>query len=267
MMRFSQVRARYRTAPFDRGVLWGIGLCVVLVLGGVLGSGRGLNFIDIPSFLLVLGGTLGAGLVHFSGPDLRAAGNALRDILIAKSFSPLERIRFFVALSGSVRRDGFLTLEREARRSADPFLRKALEISVDGPGGEEVRRTLEIESRCAADRSLRSIQVFETLGSYAPAMGLIGTIIGLIQMLGDLTDPSKVGPAMALALLTTFYGALLANLLFLPVAGRLRNRAEEATVLRAVTIEGIVGIANRENTIVVEQRLQSFLPREGGASA
>jgi len=247
--------------------LWGIGLCVVLVLGGVLGSGRGLNFLDIPSFLVVLGGTLGAGLVHFSGPDLSAAGHALRDVLLIKSFSPLERIRFFVSLSGTVRRDGFLTLEREARRSTDPFLRKALEISVDGQGGDEVRRTLEIESRCAADRALRSIQVFETLGTYAPAMGLIGTIIGLIQMLSDLTDPSKVGPAMALALLTTFYGALLANLFFLPIAGRLRNRAEEATVLRAVTIEGIVGIANRDNTIVVEQRLQSFLPREGAVSA
>jgi chemotaxis protein MotA len=94
-------------------------------------------------------------------------------------------------------------------------------------------------------------------------MGLIGTIIGLIQMLGELGDPTKVGPAMALALLTTFYGALMANMVFLPVAGKLRNRTEEESVLRAVTIEGIVSIANRDNTIVVEQRLQSFLPNRG----
>lgn len=264
MATFNALRWNRTGQPLDRGAVWGIGISIVLVVGGVVASGRGLDFIDVPSFLIVLGGTLGAGLIHFSWPDLTSAGSALREIVRAKSYSPIERIRFFVSLSGVVRRDGFLTLEREAHRSADPFLRKALEISVDGHNPDDIRRTLEIESRCAADRSLRSIQVFETLGGYAPAMGLIGTIIGLIQMLGDLTDPAKVGPAMALALLTTFYGALLANLLFLPVAGRLRNRAEEATVLRAVTIEGIVSIANRENTIVVEQRLHSFLPKEGG---
>lgn len=249
--------------PLDRSALWGVGLCVVLILAGVLGSGRGLNFIDIPSFLLVLGGTLGAGLVHFSWPDLRTAGRALREILIEKTYSPVGRIRFFVELSGAVRRDGFLTLEREARTCGDPFLRKALEISVDGHSSDDIRRTLEIESRCAADRAYRSIQVFETLGNYAPAMGLIGTIIGLIQMLGDLGDPAKVGPAMALALLTTFYGALIANVFLLPVAGKLRNRSEEESVLRSVTIEGIVSIANRDNTIVLEQRLQSFLPQRG----
>lgn len=246
--------------PLDRGALWGIGLCVVLISVGVLGSGRGLNFIDLPSFLLVLGGTLGAGMVHFSWPDIRTAGRACRDVLFEKTYAPLQRIEFFVALSGAVRRDGFLTLEHEARRCGEPFLRKALEISVDGHSSDDIRRTLEIESRCAADRVWRSIQVFETLGNYAPAMGLIGTIIGLIQMLGDLADPAKVGPAMALALLTTFYGALMANIVFLPVAGKMRNRSEEESIVRAITIEGIVSIANRDNTIVLEQRLQSFLP-------
>ncbi len=249
--------------PLDRSALWGIGLCVVLISAGVLSSGRGLSFIDIPSFLLVLGGTLGAGLVHFSWPDLRTAGRALREILIEKTYSPVGRIQFFVGLSGAVRRDGFLTLEREAHSCRDPFLRKALEISVDGQSSDDIRRTLEIESRCAADRAWRSIQVFETLGNYAPAMGLIGTIIGLIQMLGDLGDPAKVGPAMALALLTTFYGALIANMFLLPVAGKLRNRTEEESILRSVTIEGIVSIANRDNTIVIEQRLQSFIPQRG----
>lgn len=263
MFNFRTLGTVSREQPLDRSALWGVGLCVLLLALGVLGSGQGANFIDIPSFLLVLGGTLGAGLVHFSLPDLRAAGRALREILIEKTYSPLGRIEFFVTLSGVVRRDGFLTLEREARGCRDPFLRRALEMSVDGQSTEDIRRTLEIESRRAADLAWRSIQVFETLGNYAPAMGLIGTIIGLIQMLGELGDPTKVGPSMALALLTTFYGALMANMLFLPVAGKLRNRAEEEAVLRSVTIEGIVSIANRDNTIVVEQRLQSFLPKRG----
>ncbi|MFM1848447.1 MAG: Chemotaxis protein PomA, partial [Pseudomonadota bacterium] len=140
MFNFRTADSIAREQPLDRSALWGVGLCLVLVGIGVLGSGQGGNFIDIPSFLLVLGGTIGAGLVHFPLPDLRAAGRAFREILIEKTYSPLGRIQFFVNLSGAVRRDGFLTLEREARGCRDPFLRKALEISVDGHSSDDIRR-------------------------------------------------------------------------------------------------------------------------------
>jgi chemotaxis protein MotA len=167
----------------------------------------------------------------------------------------------------SLKRNGPLVLEREARSVSDPFLRKALELTVDGQAEEDIRRILETEIQSANEQSYRAVQVFQTMGNYAPAMGLIGTLIGLIQMLGSLENPAAVGPAMSVALLTTFYGAILANLFFLPVAGKIRNRSEEEAVVKAITVEGAVSLRREENTIVLEQRLRSFIPLRGREEA
>ena len=245
----------------DRGVAGGLLLCVVLLGAGIICGGTVGNFISPASFLVVIGGTVGAALVNYSLYDLRHAWSAFREILFTRDYHPIERIRYLVRLASLVRRDGLLVLEREARNSRDDsFLRTALQLTVDAQEGPEIRRILETELRASIEKSSRAVQVFEAMGNYSPAMGLIGTLIGLINMLGALENPATVGPAMALALTTTLYGAVLANMIFLPVAGKLKNRCEEDAVVKAITIEGVLSLGKQENAIVVEQRLQSFLP-------
>ena len=244
----------------DRGIVAGMVISTVLITIGILASGRSLTFLDPSSILIVCGGTIGATFVHFSSADLRWAWTELREVLFTKNTAPTERIALLVQFAQDLKRNGPLMLEREAQSTTDRFLRKALELTVDGQSEDDIRRILETEIRSLNERSWRAVQVFQTMGSYAPAMGLIGTLIGLIQMLGTLDNPSTVGPAMAVALITTFYGAVLANLFFLPVAGKIKNRSEEESVLKSITVEGAVSLRREENSIVLEQRLQSFLP-------
>lgn len=252
-------------AIVDRGLLAGVALSAGLILLAILFGGAGSNFFSITSLLIVLGGTFGAGLIHFSPYDIRHAWGAFKTILYHQDHHPMERISFLVALSKAVRRDGLLVLEQTATQVSDPFLRTALELTVDTQEAPDIRRILETEMRTSQDRAWRAIQVFETLGTYAPAMGLIGTLVGLIQMLGRLEDPATVGPAMAVALITTLYGAILANLVFLPIAGKLRNRADEESMVKAITLEGALSLSKQENPMVVEQRLQSFIPLAAAA--
>ncbi|RMG42262.1 MAG: motility protein A [Candidatus Dadabacteria bacterium] len=244
----------------DRNVLGGAALAFGLIAFGVLIGGQWLNFLNPASMLIVLGGTLGATMIHFSSYDLRSAWNAFKNVMRSEEPQSIERIDSLVRMAHLVRQNGLLVLEREARTTGDPFLRMALELTVDGQKPEEVRRILETEMATARDRGERAVQVFETMGQYAPAMGLIGTLIGLIQMLGALDNPQTVGPAMAVALVTTLYGALLANLFFLPVAGKLRNRLQAEALVKAISVEGAISLGQQENPIVLEQRLQSFMP-------
>lgn len=244
----------------DRGIIAGLAISTILIGVGILASGHGLTFLDPGGILIVFGGTIGASLVHFSPGDLRYAVMELREALFTKNSHPDERINALVGYAQSLKRNGPLALEHEAASVRDPFLKKALELTVDGQPEEDIRRMMETEIRSFNERSWRAVQVFQTMGNYAPAMGLIGTLIGLIQMLGSLDNPSSVGPAMSVALVATFYGAMLANLFFLPVAGKIKNRSEEEAVVKAITVEGAVSLRREENTIVLEQRLRSFLP-------
>lgn len=250
---------------YDRAILSGISLALLLIVAGIaFGGGAFASYIDLSSMLLVGGGTVAAALVNFSTAELRAARQAFNEVLLARENGMHERMRYLVDLSQAVKRQGVLVLEREVSGTSDPFLKLALEMTVDGQQPEEVRRILETEMHVSNDRAQRAVQVFETMGSYAPAMGLIGTVIGLVQLLGALDDPSKIGPAMSLALITTLYGAIAANLFLLPIAGRMRNRAHEQSVVKAMTIEGAISLSRQENSIVLEQRLQSFLAAAEG---
>lgn len=251
--------------PFDRGILIGTILAIALVGGAILFSGEALHFVSITSFAIVFGGTFAATLIHFSIYDIQHAWEALKRVIYQKDYHPVERIQYLVSLANAVRRDGLLILEGEASRAEDRFLRMACELTVDAGEHGDTETILENEMRTSYDRSSRAVQVFETMGTYAPALGLIGTLVGLIQMLGTLDDPQTVGPAMAVALVTTLYGALLSNLVFLPLAGKLRNRSEEELIVKSITIEAISAIGRGENPLVVEQRLQSFLPLQHAA--
>jgi len=244
----------------DRSVLWGFGVSGLLVGGAILLSGHLTRYFDIPGLLLVLGGTFGATLANYSMRELGYAWKAFLKVAQHQPSDPIERIDRLVRLSQTVRAQGVMVLEREAEYTKDPFIRRSFELVVDATPVEDIRRILETELRSSHERSTRAVQVFETLGTFAPALGLIGTLVGLVQMLGALNDPSTVGPAMGLALLTTLYGAVLANLFFLPVAGKLKLHNGEEWLLKSLSIEGALSLARLENPLVMEQRLQSFLP-------
>lgn len=248
---------------YDEGLVVGLGISGLLLVAAIVLSGNSLQFFDVVSFLIVIGGTLGATLVNFSSTDLQIALEAVRSGLREREVTAADRTRQLVALSHATRKDGLLSIEDQIKTIPDPFVRLALELAIDNQDTADIRRILETEIQNSEDHLGRAIRVFSAMGAYAPAMGLIGTLIGLIQMLSKLGDPSAVGPAMAVALITTLYGAVLANMVFLPIAGKLRVRADEASLVKRITVEGVLSLQRRENPMALEQRLQSFRTQVG----
>jgi chemotaxis protein MotA len=190
---------------------------------------------------------------------------AARSVLFLSHEQPAHRITYLLELSRRVKERGVLILEQESSRTADPFLRLGLDLTVDGQNPEEIARILQREMRTSNDQAWRSVQVWETMGNFAPAMGLIGTLIGLIHMLGSLQDASTVGPAMSLALVATLYGSVAANLFFFPMAGKLRVVGQEREFSKEITLEGLLSVARSESPLMLEQRLQSFVLMTGNS--
>lgn len=256
----------YQERHFDQGIIIGASICLGLIAIGLVLSGNGVEALNPISLLIVLGGTFGATLVHYAWYDIRFAWICFKQILLQKNYHPRERIAYLVDLAQTVRAQGLLTLEQEARDVTDSFLGMALDLTVDGQQEADIKRILETEMRASQDRASRGAQVFHTMGTYAPALGLIGTIIGMMEMLTGLNDPTTVGPAMAVALTTTLYGAVFSNLIFLPIAGKLKNQSEEEILVKAITVEGILAIGRQENPTLIEQKLQGYLPLIPGAN-
>jgi chemotaxis protein MotA len=247
------------TSPTDHTAVIGVALCTILVGLGAASSGSLLRYIDIPSFCLVLGGTLGATCIQHSALDLRRTLHAVKIALTDVPESPFNRTALLVRLSQAVRDNGLLALEQAAQRCDDQFLATGLRLAADGDELQDLRPILENEMNITADIAYRASGVLQTMGGYAPAMGLIGTLLGLIQMLGSLANPETVGPAMSLALVATLYGAIASNTIFLPLSGKLRSHSEEQTLVKRITIEGVVGLARQESPTVLSQRLQSYV--------
>ncbi len=249
-------------AKVDYATLIGVSCAFGLVFLAITLSGGLWSFFDLPSFLIVAGGTLGATLITFPLEDFRRTLSILRPALFPDHSSAQHRLAKIIELAKVSRTEGELSLENYSYYESDPFLRKCIELVVDRVGVEETRKVLDIEVASLEDRHRRGAQIFQTMGAIAPAMGLIGTLIGLVRMLENLEDPKAMGPAMAVAILTTFYGAILAYLVFLPLAGKLRARSEEEQLIKQMTIEGILCIAEGMNPRLIESRLQSFLRPE-----
>ncbi|MCC6932431.1 MAG: MotA/TolQ/ExbB proton channel family protein [Deltaproteobacteria bacterium] len=237
------------------GMLSAFSLVIIAIfLGGNLTS-----FFDFDSMLIVVGGTVGAAFINFSVSDFSNLLNSLKSILFPETQHPQQRIERILSLAERCRREGHLALQNEAVYENDPFLRKALELVADDIKAEQVERILEIELSFHNDQYRKSSQLLQAMGSTAPAMGLIGTLIGLVQMLNQLNNYAAIGPSLALALLTTFYGAMLANLVFLPLAGKMLRQSEEEHLIYEITMEGVLDILNRTHPRLVEQRLSGFI--------
>jgi len=232
-------------------------VCSAIMLGGDIGL-----FLDVPSLMIVLGGTMGATLINYPLPDMLKVFKVVKNAFFHRGVTVQGTIADFVTLAGIARREGILALEPSMAEMKDEFLRKGLQLSVDGLEPSSIRDILGTEIVSIQERHKLGSEIFTTLGTFAPALGMIGTLIGLVQMLKTMDDPSSIGPAMAVALLTTFYGAILANLFCLPVAGKLKTRSNQEVMMKELMTEGIISIAKGDNPRIIEQKLNAYLPLE-----
>jgi chemotaxis protein MotA len=238
--------------------LVGFGLAFGMIALGIAMGGSFLAFIDLPSLLIVLGGTFGGMLFTYSMSEFLAALAPLRQTLGGFVSRRVDRLSRLVEIAKKVKADGLVSIEYIAYQENDPFLKRALELLVDNQGDEEFRKTLEIEFKNAGDDYRKASEISGTLGAISPAMGLIGTIIGLVHMLHQLNSPEQIGPGMATALMTTLYGAILSYLVFNPLADKLEIKGVEEQKLREMTYEALLLIHEDLHPRLIEQRLASF---------
>jgi len=251
----------------DIATLVGIVLSFALVFSAIMMGGSLSIFINIPSVMIVVGGTLGATMINYPLPDILKVTKVVKNAFFMKKMTANELIATFVDLAGIARREGILALESKLNEMDDEFMKKGMQLSVDGLEPAAIKEILETEIDAIQDRHKLGAEIFTTMGTFAPALGMIGTLIGLVQMLQTMSDPSTIGPAMAVALLTTFYGAVMANLMFLPIAGKLKNRSSEEVMMKDLMTEGVISIAKGENPRVIEQKLNAYLPPQMRQSA
>ncbi len=251
----------------DIATLIGICTAFALVVGAILMGSSLTLFINIPGMMIVLGGTLGATMINYPLPDILKVTKVVKNAFFHRKQTVKEVIGEFVTLAGTARREGILALESSIGEMKDEFMRKGLQLSIDGLEPNSIWEILSTEIDSIRDRHKLGAEIFTTLGTFAPALGMIGTLIGLVQMLQTMDDPSTIGPAMAVALLTTFYGALMANVVFLPIAGKLRNRSSEEVMAKELMAEGIMSIAKGDNPRLLEQKLNAFLAPQSRESS
>ena len=244
----------------DLATVLGMVISFGLIMAALLVGGDPMIFIDVPSMLIVFGGTIGATLTHYPLATVLSVGKIIRKTLVSQTQAPQAIIDQFMDLANRARREGILALESIVSGLDDPYLKKGLQLTVDGLEPEAIQNIMETEIGNTETRHETGMELAGALAAYAPALGMIGTVIGLVQMLKTMDDPSSIGPAMAVALITTFYGAVLANLVFLPIVGKLKHRSKEEILIMEMQMEGVLGISRGENPRIIMEKLNSFQP-------
>jgi chemotaxis protein MotA len=238
-----------------------IGVCagLGLVFSAILIGGAWEIFIDPPAILIVVGGMLSATCIHFSIKHVLGILAVLKKTLIVKLPKDNDLTQMMVNFAAINRRDGPLALEQHIQKVRDSFLVKGVRMLVDGQKEEAIENQMALEIQYLQERHADGKKMFEFMGSAAPAFGMVGTLIGLVQMLQELEDPSKIGAGMATSLVCTFYGAFLANVILLPIAGKLGIHSKKETLVREMTVQGLLAIARGEGPTGVRERMQAFV--------
>jgi chemotaxis protein MotA len=237
------------------GIVMAFGLIVWAInLGGSLGQ-----FVDMPSLAIVVGGTLAAILAHTPLPKVLKMIGVIKKTVLFSAPQPNAVIGKMVGYAERARREGILALEDDSENEPDEFLRKGLRLAVDGTDPQLLEKILLTDVAQIEARHQEGKKILEAGGAFAPAFGMIGTLVGLVNMLASMDDPSGIGSGMATALITTFYGAVLANAFFLPLAGKLATRSEEEMLVKQMIIDGIMAIQSGDSPRIVEEKLRSFL--------
>jgi len=252
----------------DLATLIGVLAAWALIIATIaMGSGA-LVFINIPSLIIVLGGTIAVVMMRFTLSQTIGSFKIAMKAFLHKAEAPEDLITVVVELAGIARKEGLLALE--GQEINNPVLAKGISMLVDGHEPAIVRKALTTEMSETVSRHRIGQFLFKSMGDAGPAMGMIGTLVGLVQMLSNMSDPKSIGPAMAVALLTTLYGAMLANMFALPVSDKLALRSAEEQMNKVIIIESVLGIQDGQNPKVLEELLRNFLPkskRESGAAA
>jgi chemotaxis protein MotA len=256
---------RENMRKFD--VLTPVGLVIglAMLIFGIMSNGGTsgfFSFIDPSSMLIVLGGLIAGLLVSFPLKDIKHMATVIKQVFSSEEQSIGRLIGIFVRLSDRARREGLLSLEAEVEKVDDAFIRKGIYLAVDGIEPDVITDIMNAEITAMEERHRKGRSTLEKAGEYAPAWGMIGTLIGLVLMLKNLNDPSTLGPNMAIALLTTLYGSLLANLVFLPMAAKLALKTEKEVFLKQIIIEGVIGVQSGQNPKILEEKLSAFLSSE-----
>lgn len=241
-----------------------VGLIVagVLVMASIIMGGSVTWFISPPSAMIVVGGTIGATLISYPLVEVLGVFKVVMKVFLHKTQSVEAIIENMVEFGKLARKEGILSFESKLKDIEDPFFAKGVSLAIDGMESSAIKDVLSTEIAYVEERHSLGAEIFTTMAGYAPAVGMMGTIIGLVQMLMQMSDPSSIGAPMALALLTTFYGTVLANLLFIPMASKLKIRSKQEILLKELVLEGIMSIQAGDNHRLIEQKLMAFLPQK-----
>lgn len=243
----------------DIGTILGFILGFGFIIAAIVHDGSLKSFIDLPGAMVAFGGSTSALFIMFPMKKVLGTFGVVKNCFLFKLSDPRDEIRRMADLATVARRDGLLALEKKLSEIKDPFLVRGLEMVIDGTPKEKLEEVLQIELGCIQDRHATGKKIFDQLGASLPAFGMVGTLIGLIQMLNQLDDPTKIGSGMAVAMVTTFYGAFVANLIYLPLAGKLECRNKEETLVRELMIQGLIALVEGEAPRALETKLKAFL--------
>ncbi len=250
---------RNEVGTLDISTLIGLIAGVLVLIGAVIIEGNVDMYLNIPSVLIVIGGTVAATLISYPLEQVFSLTKTTSNAFKYKNIDPAATINLLVNLAEKARKEGLLALEDDVQEMDNDFLQKGVQLVVDGTDPELVRSILETELSFQEERHKIGQNIFRTMGTFAPAFGMAGTLIGLVAMLDQLDDPDAIGPGMALALLTTLYGMVAANLIFLPIANKLEIKSNDEVLLKEVMLEGMLSIQAGENPRIVEEKLKAFL--------
>ncbi len=238
------------------GLVGGIG---AILLGQTLEGGHVGSIMQITAAIIVLGGTFGAVFVSFPFDGVMDAFKGVKIALKEPRHDPRQMIQQITAYANKARKEGILSLEKELKNIDDPFLKKALTLAVDGIEPHAIREAMETELGYLDEHGKMSSKVFKAAGGYAPTIGILGAVLGLIHVMENLNDPSKLGSGIAVAFVATVYGVGSANLIFLPIASKLELRHRHDMILKEMILEGVVSVSTGENPRLIEEKLRAFL--------
>jgi len=259
----AQSKTQTSSARPDFATIGGLILALGGIAAGLLMEGGKLQDIaQVTSALIVLGGTLGAVMITTPLPVLLRAAKQFSSVILGRVPATDEIVEEIIGYAVQARKNGIVSLEQEAAAIGDPFLRKALGLAVDGIESDKIRDIMELEIEIFEQRSEAEAKVFEAAGGYAPTIGIIGAVLGLIQVMKSLADIDEVGRGIAVAFVATIYGVGLANLFFLPSSGKIKMRIREEQITREMTLEGVISILEGMNPRMLETKLKGFLAEE-----
>lgn len=244
----------------DLGILFGLLGTWVLIAWALIGGGDIMMFIDPTSVILVIGATATVIFYAYPARQVKQIIAVVRRLFFHQPSSVEKLIEDMVSFAEIARRDGILSLENALKDIDDPFIVSGIQMAVDGTDPELINQIMENELENLEGRHAMGKALFDGIGKYAPAFGMIGTLVGLVIMLKNMDDPSAIGPGMAVALLTTLYGSMIANAIALPIAERLGIRSGEEILYKTIIIKGVMAIQSGDNPRIVEQKLRTFLP-------